>query len=176
MLYRGIGPHLSARGKFHGFSLVAVGTWGMFSSYGGGSHSKLVFVQQRQDFCLVTRDSSGISSRLGRAIWTLFEVRRDTEGPFLDATVILAFLSIFKKTQASSPFEALNSVCLSRCQRDMRPPVQMRRGPGSFYRFSTADSDNPSSCEMIHEPAFKPLQRHPACFRVRASWCPFRLT
>ena len=116
MKYRGIGPHLMARGKFHIFSQVAAGTWGSFSNYGGTGHSKLVFVQRRQDFCLVTRDSSGISSRLGRAIWTLIEVRQDTEGPFLDATVILAFLSIFKKTQASSPFEALNSAHNSRCQ------------------------------------------------------------
>ena len=30
-------PHLLARGKSYGFSRVAVGTWGMFSSYGGGS-------------------------------------------------------------------------------------------------------------------------------------------
>ena len=36
MLCRGIGPHLSARGKFHGFSRVAVGTWGAFSSYSRG--------------------------------------------------------------------------------------------------------------------------------------------
>ena len=31
-------------------------------------------------------------------------------------TVILGFLSIFKKSQASSPFEALNSACLLNCQ------------------------------------------------------------
>ena len=36
--------------------------------------------------------------------------------PFLVGKVILGFLSIFKKSQASSPFEALNSVCLSKCQ------------------------------------------------------------
>ena len=172
----GIGPHLAARGKSHGFSRVAVGTWLTFLSYGGDGHSKLVFVQRHQDCCLVTRDSSGISSRLGRAIWTRFKVRRDTEGPILDATVILAFLSIFKKTQASSPLEALNSMCLSGCQRDMRPPVQMRQGPASLYRVSTVDSDIPSSCEMKDEPAFKPLQRCPACFRIRASQCPFHLT
>ena len=58
----------------------------------------------------------------------VLEVRRDTKGPFLVATVILGFLSIFNMSQASSPFEALNSTCLSRCQRDVRPPVQMRRG------------------------------------------------
>ena len=30
MQYRGIGPHLSASGKSHGFSRVAAGTWGIF--------------------------------------------------------------------------------------------------------------------------------------------------
>ena len=40
-----------------------------------------------------------------------------SECPFLVATVILGFLSIFNKSQASSPFEALNSACLSRFQR-----------------------------------------------------------
>ena len=109
MKYRGIGPHLMARGKFHIFSQVAAGTWGSFSNYGGTGHSKLVFVQRRQDSCLVTRETSEISTRLGRAIQTLLEVTRETEGPFLVATVILGFLSIFKKSQASSPFEALNS-------------------------------------------------------------------
>ena len=31
----GIVPHLSLKGKSHGFSGVAAGTWGIFSSYGG---------------------------------------------------------------------------------------------------------------------------------------------
>ena len=35
MLCRGIRPHFVARGKSHGFSRVAAGTWGIFSSYGG---------------------------------------------------------------------------------------------------------------------------------------------
>ena len=37
----------SSRGgeKCHGFSRVAAGTWGRFSSYGGDVHSKLEFVQ-----------------------------------------------------------------------------------------------------------------------------------
>ena len=42
---QGIGPHLAARGKSHGFSRVAAGTWGIFSSYSGDEPSKLVFVQ-----------------------------------------------------------------------------------------------------------------------------------
>ena len=36
---RGNGPHLSTRGKSHGFSRVAAGNWGIFSSYGGDGHS-----------------------------------------------------------------------------------------------------------------------------------------
>ena len=57
----------------------------------------------------------------------LLEVRQETDVHFLVGTVILGFLSIFKKSQASSPYEVLNSTCLSRGQRDVRPPVQMRR-------------------------------------------------
>ena len=39
-----IGPHLAGRGKSHGFSRVAAGTWGIFSSYSVNVHSKLEFV------------------------------------------------------------------------------------------------------------------------------------
>ena len=94
----------------------------------------------------------------------LLEMRQDTEVHFLVGTVILRFLSIFKNSQASSPFEALNSVCLSRCQRDVIPPVQMRRRPTAFSRVSTGDSHIPSSCEMKDEPEFKPLQGNLAFF------------
>ena len=71
--------------------------------------------QRRQDSCLVRRDTSGISSRLERAIRALLEVRRETQGHFPVATVILGFLSIFKRSQASSSFEASKSACLLRC-------------------------------------------------------------
>ena len=84
------------------------------------------------------------------------EVRQETEVHFLVGTVILEFLTIFKMSHASSPYEALNSVCLSSGQRDVRPPVQMRRTPAAFSRVSTGDSDMPSSCEMKDEPEFKP--------------------
>ena len=162
---RGIGPHLTARGKSHGFLRVAAGTWGIFSSYGWDDLSKLVFVQLCQESSLVTRDSSGISWRLGSAIQMLLEVTGKTQCTFLVATVILGFLSIFNKSQASSPFEALHSACLSRCQRDVRPPVQVRRGPRAFSRVSTWDSDIPSSCEMKEEPAFKPMHGNPPSFQ-----------
>ena len=44
MQCRGIGPHLVARGKSDGFSLVDAGTWGIYSSYDGDAHSKWEFV------------------------------------------------------------------------------------------------------------------------------------
>ena len=94
----------------------------------------------------------------------LLEVRQETEVQFLVDTVILGFLSIFKKSQASSPYEALNSVCLSKVQRDVKPPVQIRRIPTTFSRVSTGDSDMPSTCEMKDEPEFKPLQGNRAFF------------
>ena len=113
MQCRGIRAHLVARGKFHGFSRVAAGTWCTFSSFGGDYPSKIMFVQRRQDSCLVTRDTTGISMRLGRAIQMLLDLRQETSQP-------------------SSPFEALNSAWLSSFQRDVRPPVQMRQGPRAF--------------------------------------------
>ena len=83
---------------------------------------------------------------------------------FLVGTVILEFLSIFKKSQASSPYEALNFVCLSRGQRDVRPPVQMRRTTMAYSWLSPGDSGMPSSCEMKDKPEFKPLQGNRAFF------------
>ena len=90
-------------------------------------------------------------------------MKQETEVHFLVGTVILGFLSIFKKSKASSPFEALNFLCLSRCQSDVIPPVQIWRRPTDFSRVSTGDSDNPS-CDMKHEPKFKPLQGNLAFF------------
>ena len=94
----------------------------------------------------------------------LLEVRQETEVHFLVGTVILGFLSIFKKSQASSPNEALSSVCFSRRLRDVRPPVQRRRTPTTLSRVSTGESDMHSSCEMKDEPEFKPLQGNRAFF------------
>ena len=70
----------------------------------------------------------------------------------------------FQKCQALSLFEALNSVCLSRYQIDVIPPIQKRQRTMAFSRLSTGDSDILSSCEMIHEPEFKTLQGNPAFF------------
>ena len=134
-----------------------------------------MFVQRHQDSCIGSRDTFGISSRLGSAIRMLLEVRWVTDGPFLVATVRLGFLLIFKYSQASSPFEALNSPCLLKCQSDARPHFQMRRGTRANSRDSTGDSDIPSSCEMKDEPAFKPLQGIPTFFLVRTRRCAFHL-
>ena len=71
-------------------------------------------------------DTKGIYTRLGRTIRTLLEVKCETMGHFLVGTVILGFLTIYKKRQASSTFEALNSVCLSMCQRNVRLLIEMR--------------------------------------------------
>ena len=102
-------------------------------------------------------------------------MRREALGPFPVATGIFGFLSIFKKSQALSPFEALNSACLSMCQRDVRPPVKMRQGRRAFSKVHTGHSDIPTTCEKKEVPAFKPLQGNLAFFRVRASRCPFHL-
>ena len=123
-----------------------------------------MFVQQRKDYCLDARDTSVFSLRLGRAIGVPFKVRQETQGPFPVATVIFGFLSIFKRSQVLSPFEALNTAFLSSCQRDVKPPVEMRQGARAFSRVSTGDSDIPSSCEMKVEAAFKTLQEKPAFF------------
>ena len=101
---------------------------------------------------------------LGRKIQTLLEVSWEAKLPLLVGTVILVFLSIFTKSQASSPFEALNSAHLSNSQMDLRPSVQKRLRTVAFSRVSTGDSDIPSSCEVKDEPAFKALQGKPAFF------------
>ena len=101
---------------------------------------------------------------LGRKIRTLLEVRREAKRPLLVGKVILVFLTIFTKSQASSPFEALNSAHLSMCQRDVRPSLQKRWRTMAFYIVSTVDSVIPSSCEMKYTPAFKPLHENRPSF------------
>ena len=102
-------------------------------------------------------------------------MRLENKVHFLVGTVILGFLSIFKKSQASSLSKALKSVCLSRYQSDVIHPIQMRRKTTAFSHVSTGDPDNPSSCEMKQEPEFKPLQGYSAFFSVRVSRGPFHL-
>ena len=97
-------------------------------------------------------------------IQTLLEVSREAKRPLLVGTVILVFLSIFTKSQASSPFEALNSAHLSKSQMDVRHSFQKRLRTMAFSRVATGDSDIPSFCDMKDEPTFKALQGKPASF------------
>ena len=84
-------------------------------------------------------------------------MRQETEVHFLFGTVILELLSIFKKSQALSPYETFNSVCLSRGHRDVRSTVLILT-PTAFSTVSTRDLDMSSSCEIKDEPEFMPLQ------------------
>ena len=63
---------------------------------------------------------------LGRKIHTILEVSQEAQLPLLFGTVIMVFPSIFTKSQALSPFEALNSAHLSKSQMDVRTTVQKR--------------------------------------------------
>ena len=82
---------------------VCTATSGLLSSY-DGHHGKLNYAWQENT------DASGGEPGGKR--------------PLLIARVILVFLSIFTKSQASSPFEALNSAHLSKSQMDVRPSAQ----------------------------------------------------
>ena len=66
----------------------------------------------------------------------------ETKGPFLVSTEILVFLSIFKKCQALSAFEALNSTSLWRCQGMWGPlsrwPGELGFPLGSPHRIQTS--------------------------------------
>ena len=101
---------------------------------------------------------------LGRKVQTLLEESRDAKSPLLVGTVMLVFLSIFTKSQSSSPFEVLNSAHLLKSQMDVRPSVQKWLRTMAFSSVSTGDPDIRSSCEMKDEPAFKGLQGKPAFF------------
>ena len=89
---------------------------------------------------------------------------QEAKRTLLVGTVILVFISIFTKSQASSHFEALNSAHLLKSQMNVRPSVQKRLRTMAFSRVSTGDSDILSSCEMKDEPVFKALQGNPAFF------------
>ena len=76
---------------------------------------------------------------LGRKVQTLLEVSQEAKRSLLVGKVILVFLSIFTKSQASSPFETMNSAHLSISQTDVRTSVQKRWRNMSFSRASTGD-------------------------------------
>ena len=69
--------------------------------------------------------------------------------------MILGFITILKKCQASSKFEAVNSTWLSSCQRDVTTLFEIKWRRRAFCRVSTGDSDILSSCDMIDEHAWR---------------------
>ena len=89
----------------------------------------------------------------GRTIRTLLEVKWEFRSLFLFDTVILVFLTVLKKCQASSKFDAVNFPWLSSCQRHVRLLYEMKWRPRAFCRVSTGDSDILSFCDMIDEHA-----------------------
>ena len=94
----------------------------------------------------------------------LLKVRLEAKLPLLVGRFIVVFLSIFTKSQASSPFEAMISAHFSMCPKGVRPSVQERSRTMAFSRVSTGYLVNPSSCEMKYVPAFKPLQGNTTFF------------
>ena len=117
----------------------------------------------------------GFFSSHDRAVGMPLELRRETQGPFPVATGVLEFLSIFKRSQASSPVEACNYAFLLRCQRGVKPPLVMKWGTRALSLDSTGDSDIPSCWERKHRLAFESLQGNHALPRVRGTRCPFHL-
>ena len=81
----------------------------------------------------------------------------------------------FQEVSSLVSFGNLELHRLLEVSRDVRPPVQMRRETRVSSRISTQDSDNPSSCDMKDEPAFRPLQGNPTLFLVRESQYPLNL-
>ena len=61
MQCRGIGPHREARGKSHGFSRVAAGTWGIFSSC-DGKGTKVLYIHVLHKNLFVILFTSSASS------------------------------------------------------------------------------------------------------------------
>ena len=114
--YHGIALHATQgnRASYHGKGKVSwffsnlSGTWVTFSRNGPEGPSKLMFVQLRQDYCLVVRTprDSPWARNCNRES---YPVEAETQGPVPLATGKLEFLSILNITQVSSHFEALNS-------------------------------------------------------------------
>ena len=166
-------------------SSCAEGEFSWFFSSCGGNLGYILELRRRWPFktrlCSATSELKsrceghlGFSSRFGSREETPLEVKLDP-GSHSSCHRHIGIPINFQRSQALYPFETLNSACLSRGQRDVRPPVEMRWRPRAFSRVSTGDSDIPSSCEVKGKPAFKSLQGNLAFFRVRVSRRPFHL-
>ena len=127
-----------------------------FSSY-GGNLGYILELRRGWPFktCVCSATSGLLSSYEGqpRNLHEAWQGNMDTSGGEVGDPASLSSchsdigipISV-QEDLGNSPFEAFNSTCLSRCQSDMRTPVQKRQGPRAFSRVSTGDSGIPSSC------------------------------
>ena len=105
-------------------------------------------------------------------------MRQETEVHFLFGTVILGLLSIFKKSQALSRYQAFNSVCLSRGHRDVRPPVQKRCASfpqASQEEFSLSSRDVRGTVSFLSEVEWTPRGPDSKEGPISLQWLKFRL-
>ena len=87
----------------------------------------------------------------------------------------IGFIINFQEESGIVTFLSIELCVPVAVSRDVRPCVLMRRGPRSFSRDCTEDSDIPLSYEMKDEAAFKPPQGNATFFRVRTSRYPLYL-
>ena len=175
MQCRGIGPHLVAKGKSRVFSRVAAGSWGVFLRYGVDCTSKIMF------FSATSGHLSSNEGHLGN-YFEAWQGNRDTSrreagnpGPLSSSNMDIEIPINSQEESHIFTFRSIEFHMPLEVQRDVRPPVEVRRGPKASSSVCTKNSLNPSSCKMKDQPAFKPLQENPAFFRDRASRSPFHL-
>ena len=102
-------------------------------------------------------------------------MRQETKAHFLVGTVILGFLSFSKRVRHRHLLKPWIPCASGGIKVMWFPLSRLRHRTTAFSRVSTGDPDIPSSCEMKHEPEFKPLQGNMAFFWVRVSRRPFHL-
>ena len=98
-----------ARGTSPDFSLLASRTWDIFSRDIRDGHTKVMLVQRHQDSCLAREGHIVTLLEAWKRNREAYRWETETQGPFPLPTCIMGFLSIFKRSQASSNFEAFIS-------------------------------------------------------------------
>ena len=117
----------------------------------------------------------GFSLSHSRAVGMPLELKRETRGPFPVASWILEFLSIIKRSQASSPLKHATPHSSGHIKGGVKPPVPRRWGTRVLSRVSTGNSDIPSRWERKHRLACESLHGNLVLPRVRGTRCPFHL-
>ena len=73
------------------------------------------------------------------------------------------------------PFRSIELHVPLEVSKGCEASFEVRQGRNASSSVSTGNSLIPSSCDVKHEPAFKPLQGNPGFFPDRASRSPFHL-